>query len=55
MAYKFEGEGCFEDFVKEVDRLLDCTDHCVVIQPKSMSGIASMRIRNGKWEIELGS
>jgi hypothetical protein len=27
---------------------------CVVIQRQSISGIASMRISNGKWEIELG-
>jgi hypothetical protein len=38
----------------EWNKLHDGSENCIVIQRQSMSGIASMRILKGKWEIELG-
>lgn len=52
MSYK--GKGCLKRIVVEWNKLFIAAENCVVIQRQSMSGIASMRISNGKWEIELG-
>jgi hypothetical protein len=49
------GLGCFTEIVEEWNTFHTASENCVVVQPQSVSGIASMRIRGGKWEIELGS
>ena len=54
MAYKYEGFGCIEEFVEEVDKLIERTDNLKVVQAQSMSGVASMNIGGGRWEIIIG-
>ena len=54
MAYKFDGYGCVSEFVEEIDLLLERTDGAKVIQTQSMSGIASMNIGGGRWELIMG-
>ncbi len=46
--------GCIIALVEEWNKFHDASTNCVVIQKQTVSGIASMRVRNGKWEIELG-
>ena len=54
MAYRFEGYGNVKEFVEECDKLLERTDSCKVVQAQSMSGIASMNIGGGRWEVIMG-
>ena len=51
----FTGKGDLVEFVAEWDKVFSALQNAYVIQANSMSGFASMRILNGKWEIELGS
>jgi len=51
---KIKGFGDITALAGEFNRLVDAVDNVAVVQAQSMSGTASMRIRNGKWEIELG-
>ena len=50
-----EPYGYMENLGAEWNRFHDASLNCVVDQKQTMSGVASMRIRNGKWEIDLGS
>lgn len=46
--------GYMENLGEEWNKFHDAANNCVVIQFRTMSGFASHRIRDGKWEIELG-
>ena len=48
------GYGYMESLADEWRKFDQATRNCVVVQEESMSGVASMRIRDGRWEIELG-
>ena len=54
MAYRFEGFGCATEFVEECDKLIERLDNVKVIQAQTMSGIASMNIGGGRWEVIMG-
>ena len=49
-----EPYGYMENLGAEWNKFHTASENCVVIQAQSMSGVASHRIRDGKWEIELG-
>jgi hypothetical protein len=49
-----EPYGYMENLGNEWNKFHTASENCVVVQVQSMSGIASMRIRDGVWEIELG-
>lgn len=40
--------------VEELDKLLEGTDNIKVIQYQTMSGPASMKIRGGVFEVQMG-
>lgn len=46
--------GYMKNIGEEWNKFHTASKNCVMIQNKTISGIASMRIRNGKWEIEMG-
>ena len=48
------GYGYMERLASEWREFQEATENCVVVQEESMSGVASMRIRDGRWEIDLG-
>jgi len=50
----FTGLGCLKDFVAEWDSLLEQSANTRVVQEQSISGIATMQIRAGVWEIDMG-
>lgn len=50
----FKGIGCYIEFVGVWDDVFSACSNCSVIQNQTISGIASMVIRDGVWEIELG-
>jgi hypothetical protein len=51
----FVGEGCFKGFVAAVSEMLAAFDNCAVRQENYLGEPSSMRIRNGKWEIDIGN
>jgi len=46
--------GYMEEIGTEWNNLHTASESCIVVQRKTMSGYASHRILDGKWEIELG-
>ena len=50
----FRPVGDIVDLVNEWNSVYHAMANTVVIQPISISGIASMKIRDGRWTIEMG-
>ena len=53
--FKYKGLGDMEELVEVWDSIFEQVEKPKVIQRKTMSGFASMKIDDGKWVVELGS